>query len=73
MLVLSRKTDEQIIVEFQGVVLTTFTLVEIGCNKVRIGIEADRSVTIRRAELPSRREFQPAIQEVSEAAVPQTV
>jgi len=52
MLVLSRKKDEQIILRHPGIADIKITVVRIdGRNKVRLGIEADRAVTILRSEL----------------------
>lgn len=47
MLVLSRKKNEQIMVG-DGIVLT---IVEIRGDKVRLGIEADKSIPVHRAEV----------------------
>ncbi len=47
MLVLSRKVDEQIII---GDV--TITIVDIRGDKVRLGIDAPKEVSIHRAEIP---------------------
>ncbi len=49
MLVLSRKDNERIVV---GDV--TVTVVKIDGDRVRIGIEAPKDVSIRRSELPPR-------------------
>ena len=55
MLVLSRKKDEQIIVQVPGLEEPiTLTIVRIdNRNKVRIGIEAPKIVTVLRSELAS--------------------
>ena len=50
MLVLSRKLDESILLPDLGI---TITVVAVGDNRVRIGIEAPREITIQRAELAS--------------------
>jgi carbon storage regulator len=50
MLILSRKLDEKIIIA-DDIVLT---VVDISSDKVKIGIEADRSVSIHRAEVYRR-------------------
>lgn len=50
MLVLSRKKDESIIIDERIVV----TIIEIRGSKVRLGIQADKSVPIRRTELQRR-------------------
>ena len=52
MLVLSRKKDEQIILQIPGVEDIVLTVVRIdNRNKVRIGIEASKKVTVLRSEL----------------------
>lgn len=52
MLVLSRKTDETIILQIPGHEDIRLTVVRIdNRNKVRLGIEADKDVTILRSEL----------------------
>jgi carbon storage regulator CsrA len=52
MLVLSRKKDEQIILQVPGMQDIVLTVVRIdNRNKVRIGIEANKSVTVLRKEL----------------------
>lgn len=48
MLVLSRKTKEQIVIPNRGI---TLTVVEIRGNKVRIGIDAPDSEPVHRAEV----------------------
>jgi carbon storage regulator CsrA len=50
MLVLSRQISEQIVIG-EGPSAATITLTEIDRNKIRLGIEADRSVRIMRREL----------------------
>jgi carbon storage regulator len=47
MLVLSRKTNESIVIADN----ITITVVEIGGNKVRIGIEAPKDVAVHRQEI----------------------
>lgn len=47
MLVLSRKKDQQILIGDNIVV----TIVQIGGNKVRIGVEAPKEVVVLREEL----------------------
>lgn len=55
MLVLSRKKDETIIITQPGQNPIKITVVRIdNKNKVRIGIEADKSVTVLRSELDNR-------------------
>ena len=48
MLVLTRKTNEQIVIGDNDVVIT---LVEIRGNKVRLGIEAPKEVAVHRREV----------------------
>jgi len=52
MLVLSRKKDETIILKGPGMEDIKITVVRIdNRNKVRIGIEADKKITVLRSEL----------------------
>lgn len=52
MLVLSRKKDETIHLKIEGRSDIKITVVRIdNLNKVRIGIEADKDVTVLRSEL----------------------
>jgi carbon storage regulator CsrA len=52
MLVLSRKKDETIILKAPGMDDIKITVVRIdNRNKVRIGIEADKEITVLRSEL----------------------
>ena len=52
MLVLSRKKDEKIILKHPDMPDIKITIVRIdNRNKVRIGIEADKEVTVIRSEL----------------------
>ena len=52
MLVLSRKKDERIILKHPDMPDIKITIVKIdNRNKVRIGIEADKEVTVIRSEL----------------------
>ena len=52
MLVLSRKKDETILIKQEGKPDIKITVVRIdNRNKVRLGIEADKSVTVLRSEL----------------------
>ncbi len=52
MLVLSRKKDETILIKQPGQPDIKITIVRIdNRNKVRLGIEADKSVTVLRSEL----------------------
>lgn len=55
MLVLSRKTDEKIVLQVEGLPAPIeVTVVRIDRNKVRLGIEAEQGVTILRSELTQR-------------------
>lgn len=52
MLVLSRKKDESIVIKKPGQSDIRITIVKIdNKNKVRVGIEADKNVTVLRSEL----------------------
>jgi carbon storage regulator CsrA len=52
MLVLSRKKDETIVLKREGQSDIRITIVRIdNKNKVRVGIEADKDVTVLRQEL----------------------
>lgn len=52
MLVLSRKRDETIVIKQPGQKDIRITIVRIdNKNKVRVGIEADKNVTVLRSEL----------------------
>jgi len=52
MLVLSRKKDEKIILKMPNTSDIVITIVNIdNRNKVRVGIEADKEVTVLRSEL----------------------
>lgn len=55
MLVLSRKTDEKIIVKRENMPDIVITIVRIDQNRVKIGIDADQDITILREELTSIR------------------
>ena len=50
MLVLSRKERQQIVIDER----ITVTVVKLKGGVVRIGVEADASVPVRRAELPPK-------------------
>ena len=52
MLVLSRKVGEQLVINDNIIV----TVVSIEGNKIRLGIEAPRSVTVDRAEVHQRKQ-----------------
>lgn len=55
MLVLSRKKDETIVIKTPGQADIKITVVKIdNRNKVRLGIEADKEVTVLRSELEDR-------------------
>ena len=54
MLVLSRKRDEKILLKVNEQESIELTVVRIDNNKVRLGIDADDSVTILRSELVER-------------------
>lgn len=57
MLVLSRKKDETILLKSPNMEDIKITIVRIdNKNKVRIGIEADKEVTVLRSELSGRNE-----------------
>lgn len=66
MLVLTRKTDERIMIGDE----ITITVVRIGTDQVRIGIDAPRDVVIRREELAERIAEQPSDAIVSGLTVP---
>lgn len=52
MLVLSRKKDESILLQIDGQPDIKITVVRVdNLNKVRLGIEADKEVTVLRSEL----------------------
>jgi carbon storage regulator CsrA len=52
MLVLTRSTDERIVIEGPGIPgKIVITVVQIRSNKVRIGVAADRSIRIDREEI----------------------
>ena len=55
MLVLSRRVGESIVID-GGI---TVTVVQLGNNKVRLGIEAPRSTTVDRAEVSAARKAAP--------------
>lgn len=67
MLVLSRKKDETIILRGPNMDDIKITIVRIdNKNKVRVGIEADKEITVLRSELSVRSESRPAtITEIS--------
>lgn len=51
MLVLSRKLGERIVLQVPGQPDIVIVVTDIDRGKIRLGIEADRSVTIMRSEL----------------------
>ncbi len=58
MLVLSRKKDEIIILKVPNMEDIKITVVRIdNRNKVRIGIEADKEITVLRSELEDDRSY----------------
>ncbi len=63
MLVLSRKKLESIVIDEQIII----TVVEIRGDKVRLGIEAPRDISIKRCELEDRHQSEPPV--AGEAAV----
>lgn len=54
MLILSRKTSESIVIELEDGRRITITAVSIRGDKVRLGLEAPRSIKLRREELQAR-------------------
>jgi len=66
MLVLSRKKDETIILRAPNMDDIKITIVRIdNKNKVRVGIEADKEVTVLRSELSGRSEMRSDSKEIS--------
>lgn len=53
MLVLSRHEDESIVIDLRhvGLGLVRVTPVDVHGNRVRLGIEADRSIPVHRSEI----------------------
>lgn len=51
MLVLSRKKDETIVMDFGGDQTIEVTIVDIRGDKVRLGITADKGVSVHRQEV----------------------
>lgn len=77
MLVLSRKKDETIILKGPNMEDIKITVVRIdNRNKVRIGIEADREITVLRSELASEgietETIHSPIEQLSAASMPRT-
>ena len=56
MLVLTRKIDETIIANYHGM-LVEFTILSVDGNRVRIGINAPKSVIVDRKEVHERRQI----------------
>lgn len=56
MLVLTRKVGDQIVID--GNIIVTVTAID--GNKVRLGIQAPKSISVDRAEIHSRRLAEPA-------------
>ena len=56
MLVLTRKTDESIVIDGR----ITITVLRLRGNRIRLGIDAPENVSVRRAELPPLNEFDAA-------------
>lgn len=54
MLILSRKTSESIVIELEDGRTITVTAVACGRDKVRLGLEAPRTIKLRREELLAR-------------------
>ena len=54
MLVLTRKTDESLVITPPGCNPITVTVVRASGNTVRIGVAADPAVTIHRKEIQER-------------------
>lgn len=54
MLVLTRKTGEEIIINYHGQI-TTITICGLEGNKVRVGVTAPKSVVVDRREVHERR------------------
>jgi carbon storage regulator CsrA len=66
MLVLSRKKDETIILRGPNMDDIKITIVRIdNKNKVRVGIEADKEITVLRSELSSRSDIRSDSKEVT--------
>lgn len=63
MLVLSRKKDEAIVLQGPNMEDIRITIVRIdNRNKVRIGIEADKEITVLRSELTSELDYDLSIE-----------
>ena len=58
MLVLSRKSNESIILEVPGYDPIKITVVRSDPSKVRLGIEANKDITILRSEVPNKNSVQ---------------
>ena len=64
MLVLTRRIGEQIVIDDNIIV----TIIAVEGGKVRVGIQAPRSVTVDRAEVHQRKQEQP-VESSSEAVL----
>ena len=51
MLILSRKKDEEIIIQLPNGVVVTIMVVDVNSNKVKLGITAPRDVPVDRREI----------------------
>jgi len=60
MLVLTRKVDESLTLTLPDGSVIVITLTEVRGDKVRIGIDAPRDVTVLRSELIGERRHHPA-------------
>lgn len=61
MLVLQRKLDERIVIEYPGQPLVTIDVVRLKEGTVRLGIDAPREVAIHRQEVYDRIQAQKGI------------
>jgi carbon storage regulator len=64
MLVLTRKKDEKILIQVPGRDAIVVSVLRVGPNSVRLGLEADRDINIIREELksdPSQPEASPTV------------
>lgn len=69
MLVLTRKSEESIILKIPGMEDIRITVVRIdNRNKVRLGIEADSKITVLRQELISKDLSSEGVSEVSDSS-----
>lgn len=56
MLVLSRKKSEAVVVTLEDGRQIVLKIVDIRGDKVRVGIEADRSIRVNRSEIESKQQ-----------------